>query len=189
MWTKGVAKQTWLILGIAVTILAASAIVLLSSMFIGIQTSQSATSQSQSQSLTQTLQPTTSTTNNGGLIQLEDQQTGFGHTVGGLSCSMNLDSENSSWSKYLGYIPSGYCIAPRYPNSPIFPCPSGMDNQQCQLFQQTCGDGVCNPNETCQTCPIDCPVNGVMVCDPYTGRAGAPASVCQLAAQAPPPSP
>lgn len=85
-----------------------------------------------------------------------------------------------AWTKYLGYIPAGYKIAPRLPNSPVFPCPAGMSTAECQVFQQTCGNGVCDPNETCSTCPIDCPVTGSMVCDPYTGRAGAPASVCQV---------
>src|SRR5438477_10463946 len=41
-------------------------------------------------------------------------------------------------SKYLGYIPSGYTVAPRSPNSPTFPCPAGMNTQQCQQFQVTC---------------------------------------------------
>ena len=85
-----------------------------------------------------------------------------------------------AWTKYLGYVPTGYKIAPREPNSPIFPCPTGMSSAECQTFQQTCGNGVCDPNETCGTCPIDCPITGSMVCDPYTGRAGAPASVCQV---------
>jgi hypothetical protein len=85
-----------------------------------------------------------------------------------------------AWTKYLGYIPAGYKIAPREPNSPVFPCPTGMSAAECQVFQQTCGNGICDPNETCSTCPVDCAVTGSMVCDPYTGRAGAPASVCQV---------
>lgn len=87
------------------------------------------------------------------------------------------------WSSYLGYIPAAYKIAPKGPNAPTFPCPAGMSSAECQLFQQTCGNGVCDPNETCQTCPIDCAVTGQMVCDPYTGRSGSPASVCQIAEQ------
>ncbi len=93
----------------------------------------------------------------------------------------------SSWNKYLGYIPAGYTASPRFANAPIFPCPSGMTAAQCQQFQQTCGNGVCDPNETCGSCPIDCPISGNQVCDPYTGRAGSPASVCQLTGPAPAP--
>jgi hypothetical protein len=89
-------------------------------------------------------------------------------------------SSNASWSKYLGFIPTGYQVAAREPNAPVFPCPSGMSTAQCQTFQQTCGNGICDPNETCSSCPIDCGVTGSLVCDPYTGRGGAPASVCQV---------
>lgn len=85
-----------------------------------------------------------------------------------------------TWSDYLGYIPAGYKIAPRLPDAPTFPCPPGMSTTQCQVFQQTCGNGVCDPDETCQTCPIDCSVTGAVTCDPYTGRPGSPASVCQV---------
>ncbi len=82
-------------------------------------------------------------------------------------------------SKYLGYLPPGYVAAPRYANSIVFPCPAGMSPSACKIFQSTCGNGVCDPNERCDTCPIDCGVTGQLVCDPYTGRAGAPTSVCQ----------
>lgn len=85
-----------------------------------------------------------------------------------------------AWADYLGYIPSGYQLAPHYANAPDYPCPSGMDSTQCTLFRQSCGNGVCDPNESCATCPIDCGVSGQLTCDPYTGRPGAPVSVCQL---------
>ena len=99
----------------------------------------------------------------------------------------NVATNQSSWNKYLGYIPPGYTLAPKYANAPVFPCPSGMTSTQCQQFSQTCGNGVCDPNETCNSCPIDCPISGNQVCDPYTGRAGSPASVCQLTGPAPVP--
>jgi hypothetical protein len=99
----------------------------------------------------------------------------------------NGATNQSSWNKYLGYIPSGYTLAPKYANAPVFSCPSGMTSTQCQQFQQTCGNGVCDPNETCNSCPIDCSISGNQVCDPYTGRAGSPASVCQLTGPAPVP--
>jgi len=85
-----------------------------------------------------------------------------------------------AWAYYLGYIPSGYVAAPHYANAATYPCPSGMDSTQCALFKQTCGNGVCDPNESCATCPIDCGISGELTCDPYTGRAGAPISICQL---------
>jgi hypothetical protein len=130
---------------------------------------------------------TQTTTNTSSIVTSSLQST----TISSESSSQTnvASTQNASWDRYLGYIPQGYVVSAKYPNSPFFPCPTGMSSAQCTLFQQTCGNGVCDPNETCQTCPLDCPVNGVMVCDPYTGRAGAPASVCQLAAQTPPPSP
>ena len=87
-----------------------------------------------------------------------------------------------AWADYLGYIPAGYTLAPHYPNAPTYPCPSGMNANQCTLFRASCGNGVCDPNESCATCPIDCGINGQLTCDPYTGRPGAPISVCQVAA-------
>lgn len=85
-----------------------------------------------------------------------------------------------AWADYLGYIPSGYSLAPHLPNAATYPCPNGMDASQCATFKQSCGNGVCDPNESCATCPIDCGVSGQLTCDPYTGRPGAPISICQL---------
>jgi hypothetical protein len=96
-------------------------------------------------------------------------------STSGVSTSGN----NSVWATYLGYIPAGYSLAPHLVNSPLFPCPPGMSDKDCTLFKQTCGNGVCDPNERCDTCPIDCGVSGNLACDPYTGRAGSPATVCQ----------
>jgi hypothetical protein len=96
------------------------------------------------------------------------------------------------WADYLGYIPQGYTLAPHNANVPDYPCPSGMDATECAVFQQSCGNAVCDPNETCATCPIDCGIGGVkgvsppsnLVCDPYTGRpelpGTTPISVCQV---------
>ncbi len=90
------------------------------------------------------------------------------------------ETPQGAWADYLGYIPAGYVLSPHYANAPTYPCPSGMDATQCQLFRSSCGNGVCDPNESCATCPIDCGVSGQLTCDPYTGRPGAPVSVCQL---------
>lgn len=105
-------------------------------------------------------------------------------TQNGTTSSINTAiTSTADWSKYLGYIPQGYKLAPHLPNAPIWPCPKGMSDEQCKVFQASCGNGVCDPNERCDTCPIDCGVTGALRCDPYTGRAGAPASVCQVQAQ------
>ena len=102
----------------------------------------------------------------------------------GGSCTRNAAGQcempEGAWADYLGYIPSGYTLAPHFPNAPTYPCPSGMDATECAVFQQSCGNGVCDPNESCATCPIDCGIAGQLTCDPYTGRPGAPISVCQV---------
>lgn len=90
-----------------------------------------------------------------------------------------------AWADYLGYIPAGYTVAPHFGGANVYQCPAGMDPTQCAQFKASCGNGVCDPNESCSTCPIDCSVPGQLTCDPYTGRAGAPISICQLALNAP----
>ena len=85
-----------------------------------------------------------------------------------------------AWAAYLGYIPTGYTLAPHYQVANTYPCPGGMSTDQCKQFQASCGNGVCDPNESCATCSIDCSVAGQLTCDPYTGRAGSPISICQM---------
>ncbi len=108
---------------------------------------------------------------------------------GGGTCALNAQGQCSTpegaWADYLGYIPAGYVLAPHYSNAPQYPCPSGMDSTACAQFQASCGNGVCDPNESCATCPIDCGIPGQLTCDPYTGRAGAPISICQMVAPGP----
>jgi hypothetical protein len=58
-----------------------------------------------------------------------------------------------AWAAYLGFIPAGYSLAPHDAMAPTFPCPAGMSSDQCGLFQASCGNGVCDPNEGCMTCP------------------------------------
>jgi hypothetical protein len=94
----------------------------------------------------------------------------------------NTGQPQGAWADYLGYIPAGYTLAPHFPNAAIYPCPPGMNPSQCKQFQTSCGNGVCDPNESCASCPIDCGVSGQGVCDPYTGRPGAPISICQMPA-------
>jgi hypothetical protein len=86
----------------------------------------------------------------------------------------------SEWGNYLGFIPQGYTVAPKALAAFVFPCPAGMTQAQCSQFTTSCGNGVCDPNETCQSCPVDCTVPGDLSCDPYTGRAAAPATLCQI---------
>lgn len=74
------------------------------------------------------------------------------------------------WGDDLGYLPKGYALAPHYPNGGNYSCPPGMDASQCQQFRASCGNGVCDPNETCGDCPIDC-IPGQLVCNSYSGRA------------------
>lgn len=116
--------------------------------------------------------------------QTGNNSTGVGPAGG--SCVRNAQGQctqpQGAWGDYLGYIPAGYTLAPHYPNAPAYPCPSGMNPQQCTQFRASCGNGVCDPNESCASCAIDCGVNGQLTCDPYTGRPGAPISVCQVAA-------
>ncbi len=106
---------------------------------------------------------------------------------GGGTCITNAQGQcqtpQGAWAQYLGYVPTGYVLSPHYTIAAVYPCPSGMNPTQCKLFQASCGNGVCDPNESCATCPIDCGINGQLTCDPYTGRAGAPISVCQLGGQ------
>ncbi len=75
-------------------------------------------------------------------------------------------------------LPAGYQIAPRLPNAPAAYCLSGMSATACALLKQTQSNGVCDPNETWKTDPLDCGCTGALVPDPYTGRCAAPASVC-----------
>jgi len=104
--------------------------------------------------------------------------TSSGASVGNQPGSGNF---NTGASKYLGYIPKGYTVSPLLPGAPSYPCPSNLNASQCATFKASCGNGVCDPNETCSTCPIDCGVPQGLACDPYTGRASGLGGVCELA--------
>jgi hypothetical protein len=92
----------------------------------------------------------------------------------------SLPAVNSQLS--CATLPPNYKIPPRLPGAPPAICPTGMTAAACALFQQTYGNGVCDPNETSLDAPLDCSCPGTLTPDPYTGRCTDPASVCQVAA-------
>jgi hypothetical protein len=87
------------------------------------------------------------------------------------------------WADYLGFLSAGYVPAPHYTNGPVYPCPLGMPTSQCRQFQASCGNAICDPNESCSDCPIDCLPPGQLTCDVYTERADIPSNVCQTVIQ------
>ncbi len=76
-------------------------------------------------------------------------------------------------------LPTGYVILPRFVNSPAPPRRAGMSDSAFALLQKTFGNGVCDPNETWGTDPLDCAASGNQLQDPYTGRPGFTVNVCQ----------
>ena len=81
---------------------------------------------------------------------------------------------------FCDQLPAGYRIAPKLSNGPNAYCRAGMTDSACSLLKQTFSNGVCDPNETVATSPLDCGCTGSLTSDPFTGRCGAPATVCQL---------
>ncbi len=76
-------------------------------------------------------------------------------------------------------LPSGYQIAAKLVNTPPVTCLPQETAAACALLKQTSGNGVCDPNETPVTAPLDCACPGATAPDPYTGRCSDPATVCQ----------
>ena len=76
-------------------------------------------------------------------------------------------------------LPTGYVILPRFVNSPAPHRQAGMSDSAFALLQKTFGNGVCDPNETWGTDPLDCAAGGNQLQDPYTGRPGFTVNVCQ----------
>ena len=70
-------------------------------------------------------------------------------------------------------------IAPLLPNAPPYKCASWMDSELCGKLQASCGNGVCDAHERCNTCAFDCGCGGAQVCNPETGACHSPAGVCQ----------
>ena len=80
-------------------------------------------------------------------------------------------------------LPAGYTIAPHLPNAPAPFCLTNMSAAACSMLKQTQSNGICDPNETPTTSPLDCGCTGALVPDPFQGRCAAPATVCQLQLQ------
>lgn len=121
----------------------------------------------------------------GGLIQssepltnsvLANQDILSSQVVAAYACSKPaVDSQN-----FCDQLPSGYHIAAKLVNGPAAYCRAGMTDSACDLLKKTYGNGVCDPNETGPTSPLDCGCTGALSSDPYTGRCALAASVCQL---------
>ncbi len=110
--------------------------------------------------------------------QITSQQGQNAPAASGYTCATPaINSQN-----FCDKLPIGYQIAPKLPAGPTASCRAGMTASACALLKQTFANGVCDPNETVWTDPLDCGCTGAVVGDPYTGRCGAPATVCQLQA-------
>ena len=120
----------------------------------------------------------------GGLYAYSTSAAGSGNTSGSTgSLSASQVAQNAkvdSGGRYLGYVPAGYQVAQLLPNSPPYPCPGNLNSTECAQFKASCGNGVCDPNETCGSCPIDCGTPQGLSCDPYTGRASGLGGICEL---------
>ncbi|MCS4537668.1 MAG: hypothetical protein HYY67_02250 [Thaumarchaeota archaeon] len=66
-------------------------------------------------------------------------------------------------------------IAPLLPNAAVYQCPPWMDEKTCALMKKSCGNGVCDPHEQCNTCVIDCGCGGALLCNPEIGKCYSPA--------------
>ena len=84
----------------------------------------------------------------------------------------------TEWS--CDQLPAGYQIAPKLVNVPDYTCPAKMTQSACELMQRTYGNGVCDPNETLWTNPLDCGCSGSQMGDTWLGRCGNPAQSCML---------
>ncbi|HEV2137509.1 MAG TPA: hypothetical protein VGR53_01560 [Nitrososphaerales archaeon] len=83
-------------------------------------------------------------------------------------------------------VPQGYQAAPHLSNAPPAYCASGMTASACSLLKTTYANGICDPNETVWTDPLDCGCTGELTGDPYTGRCNSAATICQVGGGAPP---
>src|SRR5579863_1924249 len=60
-------------------------------------------------------------------------------------------------------LPAGYVIPPKLPNAPASPPrPAYMTDAAYALLTKTYGNGICDPNETFLTSPLDCAAYGAV---------------------------
>src|SRR5438034_9640029 len=57
-------------------------------------------------------------------------------------------------------LPEGYQIPAKLPIGPQAYCSKDTTQSACALLKQTFGNGVCDPNETVWTSPVDCGCTG-----------------------------
>ena len=80
---------------------------------------------------------------------------------------------------YALSISSGTEVAPRLLNAPQYVCSDGQPASECAQLKLTCGNGVTDPNETCQNCAFDSGCSSGLICgnisngDEYTCHYGA----------------
>jgi len=120
----------------------------------------------------------------GGLYAYSGSGAASALTTGGTgnlnSTQLAQNAKVDPGGKYLGFVPAGYTVASLLPTAPAFSCPSNMTTAECAQFKASCGNGVCDPNESCSTCSIDCGVPQGLSCDPYTGRAQGLGGICEV---------
>lgn len=61
--------------------------------------------------------------------------------------------------------------------APAYRCPDWMDDDTCESLKSTCGNGVCDSHELCDTCGFDCGCGGSQVC--HSDGCYTPAGICQ----------
>ncbi len=74
-------------------------------------------------------------------------------------------------------------ISPLLQFAPRFKCREGMDPNVCEQLVKSCGNGVCDGFEKCNTCPFDCGCTGDSLCNPDTGFCYQPGGVCNQVRQ------
>jgi len=120
----------------------------------------------------------------GGLYAYSGTGAASGATTGGTGsltpAQVAQNAKVDPGGVFKNYVPAGYVVASLLANAPSYSCPSNMNSTQCAQFKASCGNGVCDPNETCSTCSIDCGVPQGLSCDPYTGRAQGLGGICEI---------
>jgi len=64
---------------------------------------------------------------------------------------------------------TGNSVAPRLLNAPEYVCSDGQPASECAQLLLTCGNGVIDPNESCQNCAFDAGCPSGLVCGNISG--------------------